>query len=286
MDNAQTFKCAEQNLEKLLSLFDSPVIQHAFAQKRITFRYIPARSPHWGGVYERLIGLTKTCLKKVLGRSFVSLSELSTLLKEIQAVLNDRPLTYVNSDIQDLQPLTPSQLLFGYNVTALPYPPYADDESSDPTFGDKDDISRAQHRRSALYHHFSSRFSKEYLSFLREIHSLHHCKQSSSENHIKVGDIVLVADTDKPRHLWKLGLVSELILGSDKLCRAAVVRTPHGRTTRSILKLYPLEINAHFDQQDEEKHSEEHSAPKRSLRRAAFEARDAIKAQLIDSTQD
>ena len=176
-DNAQTFRCAEQNLAQLLSLFDSPAIQHTLAHKRITFRYISARSPHWGGAYERLIGLTKTCLKKVLGRSLVTFSELSTLLKEIQAVLNDRPLTYINSDIHDLQPLTPSQLLFGYNTTPLPYPPYDASEPFDPTFGDKNDILRAHTRRSALYHHFSSRFCKEYLSFLREIHSLHHRKQ-------------------------------------------------------------------------------------------------------------
>ena len=293
-DNAQTFKCAEQHLEKLFDILSSAAIQHTFTQKRITFRYIPARSPHWGGVYERSIGLTKTCLKKVLGRSFVTLSELYTLLKEIQAVLNDRPLTYVNADIQDLDPLTPSQLLFGHNVTPLPYPPYDTTELSDPTFGDKDDISRAQSRRSTLYHHFSTRFSKEYLSFLREIHSLHHHKQSTDENVIQVGDIVLIANTDKPRHHWELGLVTELILGHDKLCRAAVVRTSRGTTTRSILKLYPLEVHASDVMQSREvlgknttEDSEEHSVtPKRSLRKAAFEARDAITAQLINSEQD
>ena len=288
-DNAQTFRCAEQNLAQLLSLFDSPAIQQTLAHKRITFRYIPARSPHWGGAYERLIGLTKTCLKKVLGRSLVTFSELSTLLKEIQAVLNDRPLTYINSDIHDLQPLTPSQLLFGYNTTPLPYPPYDASEPFDPTFGDKNDILRAQTRRSALYHHFSSRFCKEYLSFLREIHSLHHRKQAINENLINVGDIVLVADMNKPRHHWELGLVQELILGTDKLCRAAVVRTSRGRTTRSIIKLYPLEINARSDTLPEElpkSSNEKLTLPRRSLRKAAFTARDAIAAQLIDTDHD
>ena len=65
------------------------------------------------------------------------------------------------------------------------------------------------------------------------------------KNLIYVGDIVLVADTNKPRHYWEPGLVQELILGTDQLCRAAVVRTPHGFTTHSILKLYPLEVNTH-----------------------------------------
>ena len=233
--------------------------------------------------------MTKTCLKKVLGRSLVTFSELSTLLKEIQAVLNDRPLTYINSDIHDLQPLTPSQLLFGYNTTPLPYPPYDASEPFDPTFGDKNDILRAQTRRSALYHHFSSRFCEEYLSFLREIHSLHHRKQAANENLINVGDIVLVADMNKLRHHWELGLIQELILGNDKLCRAAVVRMSRGRTTRSIIKLYPLEINARSDTLPEElpkSSNEKLTLPRRSLRKAAFTARDAIAAQLIDTDHD
>ena len=177
----------------------------------------------------------------------------------------------------------------GFNTTPLPYPPYDITESSDPTFGDKDNILCAQTCRSALYHHFSSRFCKEYLSFLREIHSLHHRKRATTENLINVGDIVLVADMNKPRHHWELGLVQELILGTDKLCRAAVVRMPHGHTTRSILKLYPLEVNARGEIPQEElpRASDENlTIPRRSLRKAAFTARDAIAAQLIDTSQD
>ena len=155
-------------------------------------------------------------MKKVLGRALVTFPELSTLLKEIQAILNDRPLTYVNSNIQDLQPLTPSQLLFGFNITALPYPPSDATELSDPTFGDHSSLSRAQHRRSALYTHFTTRFCRECLSFLREIHSYHQKRHQSPRNVIQVGDVVLVADTDKPRHHWQLGLVTQLICGSDK----------------------------------------------------------------------
>ena len=127
------------------------------------------------------------------------------------------------------------------------------------------------------------------MSFLCEIHSLHHRKQATTENLINVGDIVLVADMNKPRHHWELGLVQELILGTDKLCRAAVVRTPRARTTRSILKLYLLEVNTRSEIPKGElpKASNENlTIPRRSLRKAAFTARDAIAAQLIDTSQD
>jgi len=64
-------------------------------------------------VWERLIGLTKMALKKVLGRAFVTPTVLQTLIVEIEAVLNNRPLTYVLSDLNDPEPLTPSHMLCG-----------------------------------------------------------------------------------------------------------------------------------------------------------------------------
>ena len=169
-DNAQTFKRAEKDLQMLLSHFESPLIQTALTQKRIRFLYIPARSPHWGGVYERMIGLMKSILKNVLGRSLVMLAELSTLVTEIQAVLNDRPLTVINPDVHKLQPLTPNHLCFGFNVTLLPHPSLNSDEY-DPNFGDSYSISHAQHHRTTLYRHFLQRFHSEYLSLLRETHA-------------------------------------------------------------------------------------------------------------------
>ena len=48
---------------------------------------------------------------------------------------------------------------------------------------------------------------------------------------------------DKPRIGWKTTVVEELVKGNDGLVRSAVVRTKTGRTSRPIVKLYPLEIH-------------------------------------------
>ena len=102
--------------------------------------------------------------------------------------------------------------------------------------------------------------------------------------------VIVVADTDKPLHHWELGVVTELILGADRLCRAAVVRTPRGRTSRSITKLYPLEenvdsIEANVDSSIEVSEKNLRKSP-RPTRKAAFQARDALMAQLIDELPD
>ena len=52
-----------------------------------------------------MIGLTKTALQKILGRAFVTLPILQMQRVEIKAVLNDRPLIYVSSDLNDFEPL-------------------------------------------------------------------------------------------------------------------------------------------------------------------------------------
>ena len=68
----------------------------------------------------RLIGLIKQAVKKTLCRAFVSLQELETVT-EIEAMLNDRPPTYVSYDISDPEPLTPAH---GRRIQSVPHTLY------------------------------------------------------------------------------------------------------------------------------------------------------------------
>ena len=53
-------------------------------------------------------------MKKAIGRKQYSLEQLITLLTEIEAVLNSRPLTYVYEEFNLGFTLTPSHFLTGY----------------------------------------------------------------------------------------------------------------------------------------------------------------------------
>ena len=68
----------------------------------------------YGGWWERQIGLSKISLKKALGRSRVNLPVLQTLVVEVEAILDDHPLTHVSPDPRDEEPLTPAHLLHGH----------------------------------------------------------------------------------------------------------------------------------------------------------------------------
>jgi hypothetical protein len=97
-DNASTYLSAAQEIR---TLFDTPEIREYLAIHRVQWTFIPKRAPWFGGFWERLIGLTKNAIKKTLGRALISFDELSTVITEIETALNDRPLTYVSSDLND-----------------------------------------------------------------------------------------------------------------------------------------------------------------------------------------
>ena len=69
-----------------------------------------------GGFYERLVGITKRALRKILGVNCFTLTQLTTILTEVEVVVNSRPLVYVADDIDSSHVLVPSDFLSMNNV--------------------------------------------------------------------------------------------------------------------------------------------------------------------------
>ncbi|XP_052268588.1 uncharacterized protein LOC127869969 [Dreissena polymorpha] len=234
-DNATTFVAASNHLKTLM---ESTSVQETLSGMGIEWRFIPQRAPWYGGWWERLIGLTKVALKKVLGRAYVTLESLQTIVTEIEAVLNDRPLTYASTDLNDPAPITPSQLLYGRRVTTLPHDDVTVDAGSTVAAADHAAFNRMASRRELLIQQFYRRWKTEYLTSLRE----HHRMSGSNTQTINTGDVVQIHD-DGPRCRWKLAVVVDVVTGRDGHIRAAKVRTSNGLyTLRPIAKLYPLEV--------------------------------------------
>ena len=103
-DNTSTYQAVAEELQKL---FTSAELAEDLARREVKWYFIPKRAPWFGGFWERLIGLTKSSLKKVLGRTHATLESLQTIIVEVEAVLNNRPLTYVSPDVEDMEPITP-----------------------------------------------------------------------------------------------------------------------------------------------------------------------------------
>ena len=71
-----------------------------------------SRAPRWGGQFERMVGLAKQCFYKSTGRANLSQEEFEEIVLDIEVTLNNRPLIYVEEDIQ-MRVLTPNTLLHG-----------------------------------------------------------------------------------------------------------------------------------------------------------------------------
>ena len=84
---------------------------------------IPPGSPHWGGLWELGIKAAKRHLKKTMGTNVLNYEELATLICDIEAILNSRPLIEASDDPNDDTVLTPAMLVNGKEFRYLPVPP-------------------------------------------------------------------------------------------------------------------------------------------------------------------
>ena len=249
-DNAKTFKSAAKVLRKV---FSYPSVKRFIAGRRITWRFNVDRAPWWGGFFERMIQNVKRCLRKTLRNARLNYDELHTILVEVEGTLNSRPLTYVSSDDPE-EPLTPSHLMYGRRILSLPDVGASSQDSINQAVS-SEDLPRRRRYLGLLLQHFWKRWSREYVTELRNLHRQR--SRPESRVSISVGDVVTVFEDNLPQSQWRLGRVEQLIPGADNCVRAAVIKviTKSGRpmtVKRPVQKLFPLEIVTHDEQLQDE----------------------------------
>lgn len=234
-DNATTFVGAANYLK---DIHKDPQATYKLREYGCEWRFIPARAPWFGAIWERIIGVVKSCVKKVLGKALVSREELITILYEIEATVNDRPLTYVSGDIDDLEPLTPSMLTRGRRLQEFPKENLAEEEIEDPTYRSEHSMRVRLAYINKLSDDLWKRWTHEYLTALRDTYRNMH--KHNPRVWPQRGDIVLI-HSESPRIMWKLGKVSELYPGPDGNIRVVQLKTSAGDIVRPVVKLYPIE---------------------------------------------
>lgn len=227
-DNGKNFVGAEKHFSDFLNNNSKEIIDFA-ANNGIKFHFIPVNSAHFGGLWENAVRSCKTHLRRVVGNARLTFEELTTVLTQIEAILNSRPMSPLSSDPTDLSPLTPGHFLIGRPLTA---PATHDDLTDVPT------LRLDRYRRvEQLRQHFWQRWAKEYVSELQR-----RTKWKTHHDDIKLDSLVLIKDDNLPPLRWRLGRVTRVFPGTDGISRVAELRTTSGLTRRAFSRICPLPL--------------------------------------------
>ncbi|UYV83509.1 hypothetical protein LAZ67_23001272 [Cordylochernes scorpioides] len=191
-------------------------------KESISCHFIPPSAPNFGGLWEAGIKSVKTILSKTMKSRLLNYEELLTLLAQIEACLNSRPLTFVSNDPNDLTALTPGHFLIGNAIRHN-----AESDHSTLNLRSKWNLIQAQRD------YFWNRWSCEYLHQLQERR-----KWRTSHPDVNIGDLVMLKEQDKPLQ-WKLARIVQ-IFSEDDHTRVVLLRTPKGLLKRPITNICPL----------------------------------------------
>ena len=234
-DNGTSFVKADRDLAEMFNHLNdqnpSGELQDYIAKNRITWNFIPPRSPHFGGLWEAAVKSAKTHLKRVLGDAKTNYEEMSTILAEVEACLNSRPLAPISAPNEEgVEPLTPGHFLVGRPLRALPDPT--------PSYSDTTSPKRWKLCQT-LTAHWWKRWAAEYLRTLNRTY-----KWQFPGQNLQIGDVELIHEWNSPKNRWPMARVSQVHPGEDGIVRVVDLQTTRNTYRRAVANVTPL---VHFD---------------------------------------
>lgn len=223
-DRGTNFIGASKALE-IPSNSDEKAVERFLSEQGCTWTFNAPHSSHMGGVWERMIGVTRRILDSMLmqmGSSKLTHEVLTTFLAEVTAIVNNRPLVPVSTDPTDPFILTPASLL---TQKVGPCPPPSGE------FDHKDLYKQQWRRVQSLSNTFWDRWRKQYLATLQPRR-----KWSSDQPNLKEGSVVLLKDIQYKRSDWPLGIVTEVYPSKDGRVRKVQLRIAKGDRTKLLLR--------------------------------------------------
>lgn len=238
-DNATNFQGAKNTLATLYSIFNDSCQRRKIidecSKRGIKWLFIPPRAPNFGGLWEAAVKTAKTSLSKTLGNARLSYEDYVTVLTQVEANMNTRPLTPLSEDPEEIDVLTPGHFLTGSSLAVLPDPDYTDIP-----------VNRLKHYQQLqqLVQQHWIRWKREYLTELNGQR-----QKSSTPVDLFPGQLVLLGDDNKSPAVWPLARILSVQPGDDQIVRVVSVKTATGIYTRSAKRLYPLPFDENLTQQ-------------------------------------
>lgn len=231
-DNGTNFVGAVKEMRevKRFLLGTEDFLKSNLRNEQIEWHFMPPRSPNFGGLWEAGVKSVKSHIKRIVGNRVFTFEAFSTILSQIEAVLNSRPLSPLSADPSDFNPLTPAHFLIGRSLTSIPERNYINvHEARLNTYA----------KYQQIYQQFWAQWSKSYISELQARSKW----TTNQQQAIQVGCMVLLKEENLPPLKWPLGRISAIHPGADDVIRVVTVRLPSGKTMkRPVSKVCVLPI--------------------------------------------
>jgi len=229
-DNGTNFRGAANELHDVYKMLQSTSqmsrVEDFLATEGCDWKSIPPHGPHFGGLWEAAVKSMKYHLRRTLGAQIATYEELCTLLTEIEACMNSRPLCDLSDDPFNPTCLSPGHFLIGEPLIQLSAADLSDVKCNR--------LSRWQTYQQQLQQ-FWKRWSSDYLQGLQQRH-----RWLKASPNLQPGTLVLLKeDNTTPLH-WPTAVVTNIHPGQDGIVRVVTIRTPKGVFKRPTSKIFPL----------------------------------------------
>lgn len=232
-DNGTNLRGAERELKMAIEAVDKSELVDQTQSKTphatyVEWKFNPPSAPHFGGAWERMVGLVKGPLYRTLKSRAPKEETLRSLLIEIENLINSRPLNYASSADGSPEPtITPNHFL--RLTDRQVYPP--------------GDFTKTDWRKQwRLCQEMTSEYwNKFLLDYLPNIST--RSKWFDETKPIKIGQLVLIIDETLKRGEWKKAVVTDVHPSADGRIRTVTVRTANSALVRPVVKLAIVNID-------------------------------------------
>ena len=205
-------------------------------------------------MYEQVIKDLKKTLYKTLCRTTLSFKQLETVMVDIERQMNNRPLTYLESEIEEIEE-------------------------------DRDEVNKLHKQLKEAKQYAWKRWKREYIHSLLESHQVNRKIGPIPD----IGEIVLVVGDEKNRAKWKKGRVMRHVRGRDGVIRGVILLHKGHHIERPLTLVCPLEIKGPVATEDAPLQltpGSQQTERFRIRRQAAETAKEKIRLITVDDDDD
>lgn len=195
---------ADKELKAVIKDLDQNQLREFGVENGLEWKFTAADAPWQNGCSEALVKLVKKAIKGAIGEQVLTFSELQTVCFEAANLVNERPIGIHPTDPSDGAYLSPNHLLLGRASTRVPSGPFK--QTRDPRL-------RYEFIQK-IVDAFWKRWTRDYFPSL-----LIRQKWHVERRNVRVGDIVMVQDSNAVRGNWKIGRITKTFPGEDSYVR-------------------------------------------------------------------